>query len=130
MIFWLVLKLEISYNRVLISWRILVSFRGFFWRECFLHGEIICVPMILLLPYDSFKFKWQGHKCDTPLVLTICESLWFHHLHLKLSYIEDRSYIRVELKRLSYMFVSSSKQGCLRTYPSWANNKGRFNICT
>jgi len=29
MIFWLVLKLEISY-RVIISWRILVSFRGFF----------------------------------------------------------------------------------------------------
>jgi hypothetical protein len=28
-IFWLVLKLEISY-RVIISWRILVSFRGFF----------------------------------------------------------------------------------------------------
>jgi hypothetical protein len=32
MIFWLVLKFEISYNRVVISWRILVSFRGFFWR--------------------------------------------------------------------------------------------------
>jgi hypothetical protein len=29
MIFWLVLKLEISYNRVIIL-RILVSFRGFF----------------------------------------------------------------------------------------------------
>ncbi len=29
--FWLVLKLEISYNRVIIiSWRILASFRGFF----------------------------------------------------------------------------------------------------
>jgi hypothetical protein len=30
MIFWLLLKLEISY-RVMISWRILVSLRGFFW---------------------------------------------------------------------------------------------------
>jgi hypothetical protein len=31
MIFWLVLKLEISYYRVIIIfWRILVSFRGFF----------------------------------------------------------------------------------------------------
>jgi len=29
MIFWLVLKPEISY-RVIVSWRILVSFRGFF----------------------------------------------------------------------------------------------------
>jgi len=29
MIFWLVLKLEINYNRVIISRRILVSFREF-----------------------------------------------------------------------------------------------------
>ncbi len=34
MIFWLVLKLEISY-RVIISGRILVSFRGFFGRLYF-----------------------------------------------------------------------------------------------
>ncbi len=30
MIFWLVLKLEISYHRVLTSWMILISFREFF----------------------------------------------------------------------------------------------------
>jgi hypothetical protein len=37
-----VLKLEISYTRVIICWRIFGSFRGFFfWRLCiFLHGEI------------------------------------------------------------------------------------------
>jgi hypothetical protein len=34
MIFWLVLKLEIS-SRIMISWRILVSFRGLFWRLYF-----------------------------------------------------------------------------------------------
>jgi hypothetical protein len=41
MTFWLVLKLEISY-RVIISWRILVSFRGFFFVKMnrFLYGEI------------------------------------------------------------------------------------------
>jgi hypothetical protein len=39
MIFWLVLKLEISY-RVMISWRLLVSFRGFFFKIIFLRGEI------------------------------------------------------------------------------------------
>jgi len=33
-IFWLVLKLEISY-KVIISWRILISCRGFFWRLYF-----------------------------------------------------------------------------------------------
>jgi hypothetical protein len=37
MIFWLVLKLEISY-RVMISWRILVSLTGFFLKIIFLHG--------------------------------------------------------------------------------------------
>ncbi len=35
MIFWFVLKLEISYLEVMISGRILVSFRGFFWRLYF-----------------------------------------------------------------------------------------------
>jgi hypothetical protein len=34
MIFWLVLKLEFSY-RVIISWRILVSFRGIFEDHIF-----------------------------------------------------------------------------------------------
>jgi hypothetical protein len=40
MIFWLVLKLEISY-RVMISRRILVCFRGFFFKIIFLHGEML-----------------------------------------------------------------------------------------
>jgi hypothetical protein len=43
MIFWLVLKLEISY-RVMILRRILVSFRGFFFKIIFLHGEIFEYP--------------------------------------------------------------------------------------
>jgi hypothetical protein len=36
-------KLEISY-RVIISWRILVSFGGFFEDYIFLHGEIFEFP--------------------------------------------------------------------------------------
>ncbi len=43
MIFWLVLKLEISY-RVIISGRILVSLGEFFLRIIFLHGEICEFP--------------------------------------------------------------------------------------
>jgi len=39
MMFWLVLKLEISY-RVMISRKILVSFRGFFLKIIFLCHEI------------------------------------------------------------------------------------------
>jgi len=44
MIFWLVLKLENSYRVNMISWRILVSFRGFFLKIIFLHGEIFKFP--------------------------------------------------------------------------------------
>ncbi len=40
MIVWLVLELEISYWSYNISWRILVSFRGFVFWNFFLHGEI------------------------------------------------------------------------------------------
>ncbi len=68
MIFWLVLKLEISYNRVMISWRILVSFRGFFEDYIFAWWNI-WVSIILLLPYDKFKCKWQGHSVTHPLFL-------------------------------------------------------------
>jgi hypothetical protein len=39
MIFWLVLKLEISYNRVITTTTILDSFRGFF-EDYIFHGEI------------------------------------------------------------------------------------------
>jgi len=50
MMFWLVLKLEISY-RVMMSWRILVSFRGFFWRL------YICMVKYLNFHNSSFCLK-------------------------------------------------------------------------
>jgi hypothetical protein len=40
MIFWLVLKLGIN-DRVVIFWKNLVSFKGFFSKIIFLHGEIL-----------------------------------------------------------------------------------------
>jgi len=48
MLFWLVLKLEISYCRVLISWMILISFREFFEDYIFARWNI-WVSIILLL---------------------------------------------------------------------------------
>jgi hypothetical protein len=47
LIFWLVLNLEISY-KVRISWTVLVSFRGFFWRLYF------C--MVKYLNFHNFSF--------------------------------------------------------------------------
>ncbi len=51
-IFGLCLKLEISYNRVLISWRILVSFRGFF-----LEDYIFCMVKYLSFHNSSFALR-------------------------------------------------------------------------
>ncbi len=50
MIFWLVLKLEISYT-VIISWRILVSFRDFF------EDYIFCMVKYLIFRNSSFAFR-------------------------------------------------------------------------
>jgi hypothetical protein len=73
MTFWLVLKLEISYNRVIIiSWRILVFFlgRGFFWRLYFCMVQYLsfrnpsfCLKIILK---RKKKEKWQGHNVIHP----------------------------------------------------------------
>jgi hypothetical protein len=71
MIFWLVLKLEISYYRVLISGRVLVSFRGDFLKIIFLHAKIFEFSLILLFVVRYFFFLMEmakDHKCDTPLV--------------------------------------------------------------
>jgi len=67
MIFGLVLKLEISY-RVMISCKILVSFRGFFWK-------MINFWMVKYLSFHNslfalryFKMKMARPQCDTTLV--------------------------------------------------------------
>jgi hypothetical protein len=62
-----VLKLEISY-RVMISWRILVSFRGFFFEDFIFAWGNIWISIIFLLPWDTFWCKWQGHSVTHPLV--------------------------------------------------------------
>jgi hypothetical protein len=78
MIFWVVLKLEISYYRVIIiiSWRIFVSFRGdfFFLKIIFLHGEIFeCFHNSSSFALkDTLKCKWQGHSViDTLLCFVL-----------------------------------------------------------
>jgi hypothetical protein len=78
MIFWLVLKLEISYYRVIIiiSWRILVSFRGdFFFFEDYIFAwwNIWVFPQFLFFCLKiTFKCKWQGHSViDTLLCFVL-----------------------------------------------------------
>jgi hypothetical protein len=53
MIFWLVLKLEIGYYRVIISWSILVSLRGFFGRLDF------CMVKYLNFHNSSFDVTFR-----------------------------------------------------------------------
>jgi hypothetical protein len=85
MIVWLVLKLEISYNRVIIiSWRILGVFflkRFFFWRVYFckvkylnFHNSSFCITMLFN------NVNGEATKGDTPLVWS-----WIFSLVLSLS---------------------------------------------
>jgi hypothetical protein len=63
MIFWLVFKLEISY-RVIISSRILVSFRGFFGRLHF------CMVKYLNFHNSSFALRYFIMKMARPQCAT------------------------------------------------------------
>ncbi len=81
---WLVLKLEICY-RVLISWRILVSFRGFFEDYIFAWWNI-WVSIILHLLWDTFWCKWQGDNVTHPLFcffyhIKISQTMALHATH-------------------------------------------------
>jgi len=91
--FWIVLKLEINY-RVIISWRILISFRGFF---------------------EDYIFAWW-------LSFTILLFLIWKNFFLKFSNISENNIISVKLaEELGYMtYTSSSKRkwGCM-----WAKKK-------
>jgi len=53
MTFWLLVELEISY-RVMISWSILVSFRGIFLKIMFLHGEMSEFSLLFFCIKDTF----------------------------------------------------------------------------
>ncbi len=59
------LKLEISY-RVMISWKILVSFRGFFLKIIFLSGKNIWIFIVLLLLWDIFDVNGKATVWHTP----------------------------------------------------------------
>jgi len=71
MIFWLVLKLEIS-CRVIISWRILVFLEDLFEDHIFCMVKYLSFSIVLGLPYDTFQCKWQGHTGTHPLVFLFC----------------------------------------------------------
>jgi hypothetical protein len=94
MIFWLLLKLEISYTFI-ISWRILVSFRDFS-EDCIFVWWHIWISLILLLPSETFWCKWQGHNVTKPLVYiqqsivgmhilasTMCKMITYHFMAAK-----------------------------------------------
>ncbi len=66
MIFWLALKLEIIY-RVKISWRILISFRGYFEDHAFAWWNI-WVSIISFFALRYFLMQMARPQCDTPLV--------------------------------------------------------------
>ncbi len=58
MIFWLVLELEISV-RVMISWRVLVSFRGFFFEDYICAWWNIWISIILVFNVNGKVTMWH-----------------------------------------------------------------------
>jgi hypothetical protein len=74
MIFWLVLKLEISY-RVVISWKILVSFRGFFEDYYY----YFCMVKYLSFHNSSFSVRYFFNVNGKAKVWhTPCLFWWVH----------------------------------------------------
>ncbi len=81
-IFWLVLQLEISCYRVMISWRILASFRRCFWRLYF------C--MVKYLNFHNSSFAWgyffyvngKATVWHTPCWINYCFFAWVS-IHFK-----------------------------------------------
>jgi len=71
--FWLVLKLEISYNRVIIiSWRILVSFGGVFEDYIFALWNIWVSINSSFALRCFFNVNGKARVCDTPPPLLLC----------------------------------------------------------
>jgi hypothetical protein len=66
MIFWLVLKFEINYYRVIMSWRILVSLGGFLLKITFLHGEIFKFPLFFFFLQIIFNVNGKATMWHTP----------------------------------------------------------------
>jgi hypothetical protein len=115
MVFWLVLKLETSY-RVIISWRILVSFRGFFEDYTFAWWNI-WVSIILLLPLDTFKSEWQGLTMTHPFFIFKCSVLcnwstrWWQQL--------ATSYILIQQVCLSVCLWQWGGEGYVSYFLEW-----------
>jgi hypothetical protein len=75
MIFELVLKLGIN-DRVVISWRILVSFLGIFMKIIFLHDEILESPSFFFFLQTLFNVNgkatlWHGKDGDQKYFVAI-----------------------------------------------------------
>ncbi len=82
MIFWLVLKLEISYNRVIIiSWRILVSFyERIFGRLYFnmvkylsFHNSSFCLNKIILFNVNGKARLWHMERTWNFVFGSVCK---------------------------------------------------------
>jgi hypothetical protein len=70
MIFWLVLKLEISYNR---SYNNILKDFGFLLGRGFWKDYTFCMMKYLSshnssFALDTFSYKWQGHTVTHPLL--------------------------------------------------------------
>jgi hypothetical protein len=94
MIFWLVLKLEISYYRVMIPWRILVSFRDFFKDYIYAWWNIwnSIINFFFFLPLKRY---FKKNLCDTP-PLVLLENSGHYINSMKIMSLSMRVIIKVK----------------------------------
>ncbi len=74
------LKLEIISYSVIISWRILVSFRGFFQRLYFCRVKYLSFHNSSFALRLTFNCKWQGHSVTHPLFIYGCVRIFENFL--------------------------------------------------
>ncbi len=116
MIFWLVLKLEMSY-RVIIIRKILVSFRGFFEDYILAWWNIWVFIILLFCLKILFNLNGQGHSVTHPLLL--CFTLLVVHdaEELKLSLLSTLQ------KQTNKQTNKQHQQGFCMDLPSMKYNK-------
>jgi hypothetical protein len=116
MVFWLVLKLEISY-RVTISWRILVSSRGFFLKIIFLLGEIFKFPSFFFCLKILFNVNGKATVWHNPLFhSSLCCSLGGGPASEVSQFWLYRTHMKVDIFKYPFIFFWLSTKTWIRSF--------------
>jgi len=128
--FWLLLKREISY-RVMVSWRILVSFRGFFLKIMFLHGEIFEFPSFFFCLKIFFNVNGKAALRHSPcFIVSHCNPPNHLMLHVMLVVFSKSSWwVGVHGLDLRLFWAMVWKLLIIKLFSQWKLNKIKTENC-